>query len=245
MRDRNLLKQFLQATRHIWDRPGTRPSVRKSFAAVIDCGTPALGWELYASDTEERRCYRRCKSRFCPSCGYRDTLQWLEEQETLLPEIPYSGIVFTMPRELWAIFRRNRHLLHDLPALGAAVIEQWVNMKYGAKALILVVQHTFGGDLKFNCHLHILVSVGGLQKSTGQWIPRLDLSEDALMKMWRYAVINHLRCALKVGVLKSQLDLRDLKRLLMNAYSTERHPRWIVYLDAVVSKAHFLGYMTR
>ena len=32
MQDRYLLKQILEATRDIWDRPGTRPSVRKNFA---------------------------------------------------------------------------------------------------------------------------------------------------------------------------------------------------------------------
>ena len=117
MHDGNLLKQILAATqRDVWDRPGTRAAVRKNFAAVLDCGTPTLGWQVYASDTEEQRCYGRCKSRFCPSCGYRATLFWLELQEAALPDIPYAGIVFTMPRELWTIFKRNRHLLHDLPA---------------------------------------------------------------------------------------------------------------------------------
>ena len=113
MPELNLLKQILEVTQNVWDRPGTRPAVRKNFRAVIDCGTPALGWEVYASQTEERRCYYRCKSRFCPSCGYRATLLWLEQQEAALPDIPYASIVFTMPRELWSIFRRNRHLLHD------------------------------------------------------------------------------------------------------------------------------------
>lgn len=245
MQDRNLLKQILEATRDIWQRPETRPAVQKNFAAVIDCGTPALGWKLYASDTQERRCYYRCKSRFCASCGYRATLHWLEEQKVALPDILYSGIVFTMPSELWGVFRKNRHLLHDLPALGAAVIEQWINMKYGAKALIMVVQHTFGGDLKFNCHLHILISAGGLQKSTGRWLPRLHLNEDALMKMWRYAVINHLRSALKAKILRSEPSIQSLQRLLSTAYSSERHPRWIIRLDKILSKAHFLRYAAR
>jgi hypothetical protein len=91
MPDLNLLKQILVATRTEWDRPGTRPAVRKNFAAVLDCGTPALGWEVYASDTEEKRCYHRCKSRFCPSCGHRATLLWLEKQEAALPDIPYGA----------------------------------------------------------------------------------------------------------------------------------------------------------
>jgi hypothetical protein len=42
MRDESLLKQILEATRDVWDRPGTRPAVRKNFAAVLGCGTPAL-----------------------------------------------------------------------------------------------------------------------------------------------------------------------------------------------------------
>jgi hypothetical protein len=62
MGDRNLLKQILEASREVWDRPETRSAVRESFAKVLDCGTRALGWEVYASDNEEKRCYsrRRC-----------------------------------------------------------------------------------------------------------------------------------------------------------------------------------------
>jgi hypothetical protein len=245
MQPRNLLKQILETKRDLWDRPETRAPVRKNFAAVIDCGTPALGWNVYASDNEKRRCYRRCKSRFCPSCGYRSTLQWLEEQDAALPDIPYSGIVFTMPSQLWEIFRKNRHLLHDLPALGAGVIQQWINMKYGARVLIMIVPHTFGGDLKFNCHLHVLVSTGGLEESSGRWIPSLRLNKDAVMKMWRYAVIEHLRRALKAGLLRYPLGIEETRRLFSTAYYSEKHPRWIVLWDDIVSKAHFIRYAAR
>ncbi len=239
----NILKQILEATREIWDRPETRPEVRENFTKILDCGTPALGWEVYASDTEEKRCYHTCKSRFCPSCGYRATLLWLREQEAFLPEISYAGMVFTMPRSLWLIFQQNRHLLHDLPALEAGVIQDWVRLRYGVRVIILVVAHTFGGDLKFNCHLHILVSGGGLQESEGRWIPRLDFNKDALMRMWRYAVITHLRGALEAQVLKSDLTLQQVKEILKDAY--ERHPYWITYLDKVVSKSHFVRYAAR
>jgi hypothetical protein len=243
MRDKSLLKQILEATRDVWDRPGTRPAVRRSFAAVLDCGTRALGWEVYASDTEERRCYHRCKSRFCPSCGYRATLHWLEEQETALPDIPYAGIVLTMPRELWTIFKRNRHLLHDLPVLGASVIQRWIGIRYGVSVGIMVIPHTFGGDLKFNAHLHVLVSAGGLLESQGSWIPRLHFNKHALMRMWRYAVITHLRAALKADVLNSDLNRHDLQIVLTTAY--ERHPTWIIHIDKIVSKSHFLRYAAR
>ena len=245
MKERSLLKQFLEATREIWDQPGMRPSVRKNFAAVLDCGTPALGWEVYASDTEEKRCYHRCKSRFCPSCGYRATLLWLEEQEASLPDVPYSGIVFTMPSELWPIFKRNRHLLRDLPVLAAGVIQQWISMKYGARAFIIAVPHTFGGDLKFNTHIHLLISAGGLHESDSRWIPHLPLNKVALVRMWRYAVISHLRLAFKAHVLTSDLSVQGFLDLLSVAYQSERHPRWIIFVNAIVSKAHFLRYAAR
>lgn len=202
-----------------------------------------MGWEVYASDNEEKRCYHRCKSQFCASCGYRATLLWLDYQEAALPDIPYTGIVFTMPGELWSIFKRNRHLLHDLPVLGADVIQQWIRMKYGATALVIVVPHTFGGDLKFNTHLHILISDVGFSKSEGRWIPSIGLHKNALMRMWRYAVITHLRGALNAQVLKSHLAVEDLKRILTIAY--ERHPSWIIFIDKIASKSHFLLYAAR
>jgi len=242
MGNQHLMKKIL-SSREVWDRPETRSAVRRNFAKVLDCGTPALGWEVYASDNAEKRCYHRCKSRFCASCGYRATLLWLEYQEAVLPDIPYTGIVFTMPRELWRIFKINRHLLHDLAVLGADVIQQWIKMRYGASVLIIVVPHTFGGDLKFNTHLHILISAGGLSESEGYWIPRIQLQKGALMRMWRYAVITHLRGALEAQVLKSDLAVQDLKRILTKAY--EQHPQWIIFIDKIASKSHFLRYAAR
>jgi hypothetical protein len=63
-----------------------------------------------------------------------------------------------MPDVCWPIFRQNRHLLYDLPAIGAEVIQQWAKDRYGARLIIVVVMHTFARDLNFNCHLHVLVS---------------------------------------------------------------------------------------
>jgi len=104
----------------------------------------------------------------------------LEEMDASLTDIAYAGVVFTMPRELWGIFRGNRHLLHDLPVLGASVIQHWVKTKYNANVLVMVVPHTFGGDLKFNTHLHILVSAGGLVEAKGRWLPRLVFAHPRL-----------------------------------------------------------------
>ena len=232
----------MEATRDLWDQPETRPAVLENFRKILACRTPALGAEVYASIDGEKRFYHTCKSRCCPSCGYRATLLWQEEQKAILPEVPYAGIVFTMPRPLWRIFRDNRHLLHDLPVLGAGVIQQWAAIRYGVCPLILVMPHTFGGDLKFNSHLHILVSAGGLQERSGRWLPRIRFNKQALMRLWCDAVIAHLRRALKARILRSHLNLRKLEQLFTE--ENER-PFWVTYIDPIVSKSHFAGYAGR
>ncbi|MGA8764904.1 MAG: transposase [Candidatus Sulfotelmatobacter sp.] len=147
-----------------------------------------------------------------------------------------------MPSILWPIFKQNRHLLHDLPTLGASVIEHWMKTKYGVRVIIMVIQHTFGGHLNFNCHLHILVSAGGLQESEGRWIALLNFNKETLMRMWRDAVITYLCEALKMQVLQSERDHKDLMRVFQDEY---KRPRWIIYLRASMSKKHFLQYAAR
>lgn len=241
MRYEQPIRQVLIATRSYWDRPETRPAVRQNFDKVIRCRTSALGAEVFASDTEEKLVLHTCKARPCPSCGHRATLQWQREQWCALPDIPYAGIVFTMPDVLWPIFRQNRHLLHDLPKLGAAVIQQWVKLKYGIRVLIMVIPHTFNGRLHFNSHLHILVSAAGLQESEARWITPLDFNKEKLMHMWRLAVVTFLRQALRAKVLASDLSAKELRIVLTTQYQRW----WSIDVDQFESKKHFLGYAGR
>ena len=84
--------------------------------------------EVYASETEEKLVYHTCKSRACPSCGYRATLLWQREQWAALPDISYSGIVLTMPDRLLPIFQQNRQpsALHCWSGIaGAALVRAW------------------------------------------------------------------------------------------------------------------------
>ena len=136
-----------------WDRDDTRPAVREAFAKVVDCGTEALGAEVFASDSEERVVYHTCKSRACPSCGYQATRAWQRDQWRNLPDVPYAHVCLTMPDVLWPLFQQNRHLLHDLPVLGAQVLQQWARQKYGIRLIIVVIPHTFGRHLNFEGEL--------------------------------------------------------------------------------------------
>jgi hypothetical protein len=235
------LPQILTNSRELWDRPGIRESVRDNFNRVAMCQTAALGAEVFASETEEKVFFHTCKSRSCPSCGHRATILWQRQQWASLPDVPYRGIVLTMPNVLWPIFRNNRRLLHDLPVLGAKVIQQWVKAKYGVRVLLMVVPHTFGRHLTFNAHLHILVSAGGLKESEGRWVERLSFDKSALMHMWRFAVITYLRAALQARSLKMDMNPMALNALLVTQY--ERW--WNIDIDHFKSKTQFLRYAGR
>ena len=47
------LKQILEKSRCYWDHDGTSPHVRAAFLKVLQCGTPALGGEVFASENGE------------------------------------------------------------------------------------------------------------------------------------------------------------------------------------------------
>jgi len=235
------LKQILIDTRKLWDHDGTRPAVRQNFLKIIACGTLALGAEVYASEIERLVVYHTCKSRACPSCGYRATRLWQEELEAVLPGVSYVGINFTMPSVFWPIFQNNRHLLYDLPAIGASAIQRWAENKYGVGVLLIVVPQTFGGLLNFNPHLHMLVSAGGFQESESRWIVALQFDRRELMQMWRLALVAYLWVVVRARALRSDLSTEQLNKVLEEQY---RRP-WIIYISPFMAKAKFLRYAGR
>ena len=118
----NPIKQIVLDTRPFWDHSGTPAHIRENFLKIIDCGTIALGAEIYASETESKLVFHTCKSRFCTSCGQRATEEWHRDLETTLPDIPYIGITLTIPMEFRAILQQNRPVLQGVPAMGALII---------------------------------------------------------------------------------------------------------------------------
>ncbi len=236
------LKRILQDNRELWDVPAVRAVVRQNFNKMLQCRTAALGAEIYASATERKIVPHTCKSRACPSCGHRATILWQREQWAALPDLPYRAITFTMPDVLWDLFRSNRHLLKDLPAVGATVIQSWAKTEHQAQVLVLVVRHTFGRHLNFNPHLHILVSSGGFKESKTEWIPHLNYAKSLLMQRWRRGVLAYLRAALRAGVLKTEKTSSQLEVLL----DLQEWEWWNIDISQrLASREHFLRYAGR
>jgi hypothetical protein len=238
------LKEFLRATISDWDHEDTPLNVRENLWKIMNCGTAALGAEVFASPTETKIVYHTCKSRFCPSCGMRAMGIWQHELEAALPDIPYREINFTMPQVFWPLFQQNRHLLNELPAIGATAIEFWAKGRHGARVILMVVQQTYGGFLNFYPHLHSLVSAGGLHSSS-RWIHDLDFSKQdhnhELMLAWRFALIAHLDAAIRAKVLKSDLRSDELRKVL----EIERQRNWNIFISRKLSKRVVIDHIGR
>src|SRR5579864_8778600 len=196
------LKRILSQMRPYWDQDEMRPSVRRVFGKALQCRTAELGAEVYSSENHELILYHTCKSRACPSCGYRTNVQWLRERWAALPEALYKGITFTMPDLLWPFFRDNPPLARALSALAAELIQARVSAKYGLRVGVIAILHTFNGKLEFNSHVHTMVTAGGLYSSSGTWVARIYYNRKLLMEAWRRAVVGLIRAALEARQLR-------------------------------------------
>jgi hypothetical protein len=241
MKNDHPLKQILSRTSSHWDRDETRPSARRAFHKAMQCRPPALGAEVFASPNRELILYHTCKSRACPSCGYRANVQWLRERWAALPDALYKGITFTMPDLLWPLFRDNPPLAKALPALAAEVIKTRVSVKDGLRVGVISILHTFNGELKFNSHVHTMVTGGGLHGPSGTWVSPVYYDHDYLMKSWRKAVIALVVAALRAGVLRAELTADQMEDLLTHLGRCW----WSVRIQSFKSKEHFLRYAAR
>jgi Putative transposase len=111
----------------------------------------------------------------------------------------------------------------------------------GTRHLLLVIPHTFGRHLNFNCHLHILISDGGLSVDGRRWRDRCSFDRALVMRAWRYAVISYTKAAAVAGLLRSDLARDRVLELL--ALQEERN--WIVDIKKFQSKTHVLAYAGR
>ena len=150
-----------------------------------------------------------------------------------LLEVPYHHLVLAVPAHLRGVLSFNRPgTLNLLVGAATAALSQWAREQQGMRRGIVAVLHTFGSDLKWHPHLHLLVTEGGLSLDASRWVrPYGDgwlVAHGALKKMWRYHVIRALRRAHRAGELrfsKAAAFLADYPRfnaLLRRLYDPAR-----------------------
>ncbi|MFH1760270.1 MAG: IS91 family transposase, partial [bacterium] len=193
-----------------------------------------------------------CKSRFCSSCGKKATDNWIKNKFNTLPQTVWQHITFTMDGKLWDFFRVNRYLLNKIPRIAANIIRDLAKQQRFLPGTFLSL-HTFGRDLKWNVHLHLSTTIGGLSLlNSNTWKKGAYFYHNTLKKMWKYSIITLFRKEFKAGRLKMPPALKHITTYKA-FYSWTVHlynKTWVVHLnkqsDNMKANVEYLGkYLKR
>ncbi|MBA4383924.1 MAG: hypothetical protein C0410_04255 [Anaerolinea sp.] len=124
-------------------------------------------------------------------------------------------------------FLKDRGLLKELLQMGAqAVLEVVQGIHSGIRIGIDYTIHTFGRDLVFKPHVHLVMTKGGL--NNGKWVEIECVPGDRLSTKWRYLLCKKLR------------ELRPFDTALqrMSAKTFKDHHGFVVYTESFYPKGN-------
>jgi len=180
-----------------WIRPVVFENVRK----VLACRSPVLGCHIYKCDScgHVELIPHSCKSRFCPTCGKHATDVWADQVLNGLLDVAYHHLVMAIPWQLRIVIMMNRRAgLNLITQAATEAVQQWARDIKKMRMGILVVIHTFGADMKWHPHIHLIVTGGGLSLDGKRWIqtdPRFLMHHGGLKKRWKYQVCTRMKKA--------------------------------------------------
>jgi hypothetical protein len=164
---------------------------------MIGCGKYENGYIEYECHHcgESKKVAFSCKSRLCSSCGKKYVDDRANNMANKMLPTKHWHMTFTIPKELRVVFRKDRELLGELPRLVNEVLRYaFKQMNKGEEYIpgVIAVIHTFGRDLKWNPHVHAIVTKGGVGKTRG-FVKKKFISYPLLRLSWQRAVLNLIK----------------------------------------------------
>jgi hypothetical protein len=150
------------------------PSQKRALTDIAACMTAQMGGHQYQC----RDCgqsfwvYHGCRNRACPACHGRQTRDWLEARQAELLPCDYYHLVATVPEEIRHLFLSDQKFMYALfmKTVAGAVIDLCRDRKHlGATPGILMVLHTWTGQMHYHPHVHLLVTGGGVSDDGQSW----------------------------------------------------------------------------
>ena len=150
-----------------------------------------------------------CKSKLCPSCGFKYSKIWSQNIMKHILNIEHRHVLFTIPKECRQFFFYDRNLLSKLSAAVNEIFKFCFHnisrkklrknkiSKYSEKYFtdsdivhygLISIIHTFGRDLKWNPHIHAIVSLGGFTKNF-DFKKMRHFNVDTIAGQWKYHVL--------------------------------------------------------
>lgn len=173
-----------------------RPIIFDEVNKIINCGNSDFGYALYICE----HCGKflkvpfRCKSRFCNTCGVKYSQDRALSMVKKSIRCKHRHIVFTMSDKLWYYFQKYRFLLNGLFDAASLSVLSWFhdfNKSQNFTPGIMCTLHTFGRDLKWNPHIHMLCTEGGAGNTEVFRIVR-HINFRALRFRWQKLLLDYL-----------------------------------------------------
>jgi hypothetical protein len=173
----------------------TVPSEHRRILALLGaCRTGALGrvhWQCERCGRSHQT-PRSCGNRHCPECQSSKNEHWLAEQSARRLEVPYFLLTFTLPAKLRRFARSHQRVAYAaLFCAASRALEKLARDPrfLGAARLgFTAVLHTWGRQMTYHPHLHVVVPAGGTSEHGREWIaarPDFLVPVKALSRIFR------------------------------------------------------------
>jgi predicted Zn-ribbon and HTH transcriptional regulator len=217
----------------------------RTIKAIESCRTAKLGYHKLVCNKcgYEQISYNSCRNRHCPKCQATKQIKWIDKLKAQVLPIRYFHIVFTLPEQLRPLAYINQNIIYSILFKSASQTLKQValNPKFlGAMPAFISVLHTWGQNLSYHPHLHMIVSAGGLDPDGFEWkhsAKKFFVPVKALSKVFRYKFINMLedeykKNTIKIPDIKKEINYNNFKKIKSLLYTK----MWNVY-----SKKTFKG----
>ena len=169
---------------------------------MLGCKDASNGYSEYICmhcGRDRRRIPFSCKSCFCLSCSKQYVDNFVSQVSAMLHTgVIYRHIVLTLPEQLRSIFfkeRFNKDLLSGFMKCGSECLEDVVStvkretLKIGS----IVVVQTHGRSGRYNPHLHIIMTSGGICAERERWYDLSYFKYEIIHKKWQYHLFTWLK----------------------------------------------------
>ena len=248
---------FLQFYPEYLDKYTPSATQAKVANCIMNCKTGAYGANVsICEDCGHLQIhYNSCRNRCCPMCQALPKEKWMDKRREDVLDAPYFHVVFTVPQELNPLIYSNQKLLYDAlyQSVSATINELTLDTKHlGAKVGYICVLHTWGSEMNYHPHVHVILLGGGLT-SKKQWCDKgkeFFLPIKVLSKLFRGKYLSKLKELWEQNELcfyGTSLKYRNhyaFKELLDMCYSKEWIPHCKKTFNGAGSVINYLGKYT-
>jgi hypothetical protein len=212
---------------------GYDTDANKVARAIMNCKTGNLGFNSsVCEDCDYVGIHKNsCRNRHCPCCQAIPKEIWIDARKSEVVDSPYFHAVFTIPQELNPIIYTNKKLLYSLfYECVSETLKELANEKrfLGAQIGFIQILHTWGQNLSYHPHIHVIVLGGGLTelndfKASGK---KFFIPVRVLSKLFRGKFL----CKLRELYIKGNIVFSNSTSYLKSNY------RWNEFIDSLFSK---------